>query len=555
LRFARASLRTTVLVVFWFLTAAILWLTLEPTPGGGRAHELPRALSDCLNGHDSLSNFLAFFTFSATAFWLGHNPRKIADASADKIFRKQREHFLFLLGFVALLEFAQIWIPGRVSDLSDVAFGWMGVALAWFGYLLFVPAPADVTNPKSLRILVWGINYSPELTGIGPYNTELCDFLFERGHRVRMLTAFSYYPAWRKLATERFCIYRTDVLEGPPVHRCWHYVPRRVTLLTRLFHEASFVFTSMLRFPFLPRSDIIVVVSPPLLLGAAAALICKFTGAKFVFHVQDLQPDAAAGLRMVKNHFVIKCLYRLETLAYNQAARVSGISQGMLSAFTKKNVPKEKQVLFPNGVHILEENYWPKRGAFRKEMGIRKDDFLVVYSGNMGVKQGLEVLIEAARLIKNPRIRILFCGEGNQRESLERLVRKYDLPNVTMIPLQTVAKHRELLNDADVCVITQQAGAGGSFFPSKLLMTLAFAKPVLTVADDTSDLARASQLAKFGLNVCPDHPQALASAIENLADSPEKLVEFGKAGRAFVEQYRFSTVLGAFENELLSLTN
>ncbi|MDB6040897.1 MAG: colanic acid biosynthesis glycosyltransferase WcaI [Verrucomicrobiales bacterium] len=551
----RVSLRNLVFVLFWILTAAILWLTLEPTPGGGRAHELPRLLSNPLNAHDALSNFLAFFVFSTIAFWLGHNPAKITNASPQRILQRQRKRFFLLLAFVASLEFAQIWIPGRISDLGDVASGWMGVVLAWLSYHFFFRVPVAVTRPKSLRILVWGINYSPELTGIGPYNTELCDYLFERGHRVRMLTTFPYYPAWRKLPTERFCIYRTDVLDGPPVHRCWHYVPHKVTLLTRLLHEASFVFTSMLRFPFLPCSDVIVVVSPPLLLGAAAALVCRFTRAKFVFHVQDLQPDAAAGLGMVKNQFAIKCLYRLEAFSYNQANRVSGISQGMLSAFTKKNVPREKQIMFPNGVHILDEKYWPKRGSFRKGKGIREDDFLVVYSGNMGVKQGLEILVEAARLLQNPRIRILFCGEGNQREAIEKLVQKYNLPNVTMIPLQPVAQHRELLNDADVCVITQQAGAGGSFFPSKLLMTLAFAKPVLTVADDTSDLARASHIAKFGMNVCPGQPLALALAIETMADSPERLAEFGKAGRAFVEQYRFSTVLGAFENELRSLTN
>jgi colanic acid biosynthesis glycosyl transferase WcaI len=258
---------------------------------------------------------------------------------------------------------------------------------------------------------------------------------------------------------------------------------------------------------------------------------------------------------MVKNQFVIKCLYRLEAFAYARASRVSGISSGMISAFSKKNVPREKQIYFPNGVHIIDRRYWPAKGTFRKAKGIKDDDFLVVYSGNMGVKQGLEILIEAARIVKNPRVHFLFCGEGNQRESLEALVRKYNLPNITMLPLQPSAQHRELLNDADVCVITQQAGAGGSFFPSKLLMTLAFAKPVLTVADETSELARASVVGKFGINVHPGHPDALASAIETMANSPGKLAEFGASGFQFVEQFRFSTVLSAFEQELLKLVN
>jgi colanic acid biosynthesis glycosyl transferase WcaI len=403
---------------------------------------------------------------------------------------------------------------------------------------------------RSLSILIWGINYSPELTGIAPYNTELCDFLFERGHRVRMLTTFPYYPAWRKLLTERFTLYRTDVLEDAPVHRCWHYVPRKVTVLKRLFHEGSFVFTSFLRLWFLPRPDIIVVISPPLLLGAAAAMACKLRGSKFVFHVQDLQPDAAAGLGMVKPGILLRSLYRLEKLAYDKAARVSGISQGMLNAFSRKNVPPEKQVYFPNGVRLPDEAHWPRTGAFRAANGFGPDDFLVVYSGNMGVKQGLEILIEAARLLKEPRIKLLLCGEGNQRERLETMARQHGLANVRMFPLQAEHHYHELLNDANVCVITQQAGSGNAFFPSKLLTTLAFAKPVLTVADESSELARANSARGFGLNVPPNQPALLAQAMEQMANQPEALVGYGIAGRKFVEQFRFETVLANFEAEL-----
>jgi hypothetical protein len=137
LKFDFATLRRSVFVLFCFLTAAILWLTLEPTPGGGRAHELPRALADRLNQHDSFSNSLAFFVFSAVAFWLGHYPKRLAEANARSIIRTQRLRFLLLLGFVESLEFLQIWIPGRVSDLGDVLFGWMGVALAGVCYLVF----------------------------------------------------------------------------------------------------------------------------------------------------------------------------------------------------------------------------------------------------------------------------------------------------------------------------------------------------------------------------------------------------------------------------------
>src|SRR5690242_3786122 len=107
-----------------------------------------------------------------------------------------------------------------------------------------------------MRVVVWGINYAPEITGIAPHNVALCEFLNARGDAVEMLTTFAYYPAWRKSPEDRSRLYRTDVINGVPVHRCWHYVPEKVSALKRMFHEGTFIVTSMLRGIFLPRPDV-----------------------------------------------------------------------------------------------------------------------------------------------------------------------------------------------------------------------------------------------------------------------------------------------------------
>src|SRR3954469_592400 len=118
-----------------------------------------------------------------------------------------------------------------------------------------------------MRVIVWSINYAPEITGISPHNVALCEFLHERGDDVEMLTTFAYYPAWRKRPEDRGHIYRCDVVNGVRVHRCWHYVPARVSALKRIVHEGTFVLSSTLQALFLPRPDVYIVVSPPLLLG------------------------------------------------------------------------------------------------------------------------------------------------------------------------------------------------------------------------------------------------------------------------------------------------
>src|SRR5574337_838705 len=98
-----------------------------------------------------------------------------------------------------------------------------------------------------MRIVVWGINYAPEITGIAPHNVDLCEFLQRNGHDVEMVTTFAYYPAWRKQAEDSGCLFRTDRMNGLPVHRCWHFVPKRVTPLKRIIHDATFAGTSLIR--------------------------------------------------------------------------------------------------------------------------------------------------------------------------------------------------------------------------------------------------------------------------------------------------------------------
>jgi colanic acid biosynthesis glycosyl transferase WcaI len=407
---------------------------------------------------------------------------------------------------------------------------------------------AKATSP--MRVIVWGINYAPEFTGIAPHSVALCEFLRGLDHDVEMVTSFPYYPTWRKRPEDRRRLYRMDVVNGVRVHRCWHFVPARVSALKRILHEGSFVLTSTLRALALPRPDVYVVVSPPLLLGVAAWLVGKIKDAPFVFHVQDMQPDAAVGLGMLKGSRLTRALYALESFAYRHAARVSGITQGMLRSFRGKGVPEDKLVYFPNAIELNDAELPPERGEFRRRHGFISEEFLAIYAGNLGVKQGLDVLLETAPLLRDPRIRIVICGDGAQRESLAQRVRDLKLPNVSLLPLQAGRDYRALLVDADVCFITQQAGAGNSFFPSKLLGLLAESKPVVTVAAPECELALSLAEGGFGENIPPGQARELADRLEVLAGDPWRLANYGAAGRRYVEQFEKSRVMENFLGQL-----
>lgn len=400
-----------------------------------------------------------------------------------------------------------------------------------------------------MRILIWSINYAPEVTGIAPCNVALCEFLQRAGHTVHMLTTFRYYPEWQKSPADAGRLYRTDVINNVPVHRCWHYVPARASALKRIVHEGTFVLTSFLRALVLPKPDVVMIVSPPLLLGAAGWLFQCLRGAPFIFHVQDLQPDAAVGLGMLKQNAFTRLLYGLEAFAYAKAARVSGISHGMLRAFAKKGVPESKRAYLPNGVPDSDNQLLPAPGQWRSRHGFGADAFLAVYAGNLGMKQGLDILLEAARLLTDGRrVQIVICGQGAARERLLAGIEHHRLPNFHLLPLQDEESYRQMMVDTDLCLITQQAGTGQYFFPSKLLSALAFAKPVLAVTDADSELAHAMREGNFGFQVPTEQPPALAAALTRAASLPAaELAALGAAGRRFGERFALPKVLGDFQ--------
>jgi colanic acid biosynthesis glycosyl transferase WcaI len=248
-----------------------------------------------------------------------------------------------------------------------------------------------------------------------------------------------------------------------------------------------------------------------------------------------------------------KALYGIEAFAYRHAARVSGITRGMLRTFQEKGVAAEKQIYFPNTIDLKSDGPGPDRGAFRKRHGFPEGEFLAVYSGNLGVKQGLEILLETAALLRDRGIRFIICGDGAQRETLAARATEMRLPNFNLLPLQPDRDYAALLRDADVCFVTQQAGAGNAFFPSKLLALLAKARPVVTVASPESDLALALGEGNFGVNVPPGRPGELAAVLDALAKDPARLAGYGAAGRRYVEQFEKTRVLQNFAQKLQGL--
>jgi colanic acid biosynthesis glycosyl transferase WcaI len=414
------------------------------------------------------------------------------------------------------------------------------------------------STEREMKITIWGINYAPEPTGIGPYNTDLAEFFHGRGHVIRAITTFPYYPHWRKKKGDEKRLYRREIQKGVEILRCWHYVPPKPTAWTRMLHEASFIFTSFWRLLFAPRPDLVLVVSPPLLLGPAAWLIGLVRRCPFSIHVQDMQPDAAIALGLLRPGMLTSILHRIERFSYRRAAMISGITRGMLSLLGQKGISSEKQYLLPNW--ILQRGSTgpiaePVGGSFRQKHQIPPRNFLVVYSGNVGKKQGLDTLLDAAFILRSngdgDSILILLVGEGAAKHRIQLRIEKENLP-VRLLPLLPEEDFQAMLQDADLCVVSQEAGSGSLFFPSKLITLLAATRPILSVADHDSELALALEEGRFGRNVPPGDPSRLAWTLAELEQNRKGLPLMARRGHKWVQQFSREKVLETFAQHLES---
>lgn len=415
-----------------------------------------------------------------------------------------------------------------------------------------------------MRILIYGINYSPELTGIGKYTGEMASWLAHRGHEVRVVTAPPYYPAWRIREDYRGKLYRTERAAGEPVvYRTPLYVPVKPTANRRIAHLFSFMLGSlpiMLRQCFW-KPDLVFTVEPTFFGAPLALLVAQATGAASWLHVQDFEIDAAFDLGLLPAEGPIHALaLGLERIFTRAFTRVSTISHKMVERAETKGVPVDRITLFPNWVDI--DSVHPQdpgaQNFFRRELGLENKTVLL-YSGNMGAKQGLELLAPLAASFENdPRVHFLFCGDGAFRPTLESLVSGHS--NVTLLPLQPIERLNDLLNAADIHLLPQRAGAADLVMPSKLTGMLSSGRPVIATADPGTQVARvvAGDPASpaCGLVVPAEEPAALHAAVECLIADKALRGRLGANARRYaVRHLGWQQVLEQFERDVEGLVS
>lgn len=406
-----------------------------------------------------------------------------------------------------------------------------------------------------MKILIYGLNFAPELTGIGKYTGEMATWLAENGHDVRVVTAPPYYPEWKVKQGYSSWRWRTESGATLSVWRCPLWVPRNAGGLKRIVHLLSFAFSSlpvMLR-QAVWRPDVVWTVEPTLAGGPIASLVAGLCDARSWLHIQDFEVDAAFSMGLLKGAGPRRLALGFERWLMRRFDRVSTISGRMMDLARSKGLREGQLVFLPNWVDMSLIN--PQASSsYRAELGIGAGITVALYSGNMGNKQGLEVLADVARLLKdNADVTFVFSGDGTGKQDL--VERCKGLSNVRFLPLQPLRRLSDLLALADVHLLPQRADAADLVMPSKLTGMLASGRPVIATAAIGTELATVvKDKAACGIVVPPETPAAMAEALLALAGDPERRAQLGARGRAYAQtDVDRDAVLRRFESDLLEL--
>jgi colanic acid biosynthesis glycosyl transferase WcaI len=400
-----------------------------------------------------------------------------------------------------------------------------------------------------MKVLILSINYWPEVAGIGAFTTCRAEYLAASGHDVAVCTAFPYYPEWKVPQGYAGKLAATEERNGVRIFRSYVYVPNPVTSLKRVLHEGSFIVSSMIRAVARKRPDVLLVVSPPLGLAVSAVLLSRMWGIPYVFDVEDLQPDSAAELGMLPL-WALRFLYKVEKRAYRHAELVTTLTGGMRNRIVEKGIPAEKvELLEPAAADSLFDIEPAEGVAFRKRFGL-EDKFLVTHSGNMGVKQGLDVIVDAAVLSRSDdSMHFLLVGDGAVRGRIQRQVADLELRNVRFLPLLATEDFRGLLAASDVCLVTQQKSASEIAFPSKIVTYMAAGRPVIASVNSGSEVAQAVRESGGGRVAAPEDGAALLAAIQDIRGSDTG--QYSRNARDYASRrWSSARVLGNMERSL-----
>ncbi len=391
-----------------------------------------------------------------------------------------------------------------------------------------------------MRILFLTMYYKPDNAATGILMAELAEELAGQGHDVRVVTSMPHYSTnsiWKEYRGKAWMRERQGKIL---VQRVWSYVPvNKDRLLPRFFSYLSFTLLSAFAGQLMPRPDVIVTPSPspPLTNGASAFLLGRLRGVPFISNIQDIYPDVAIRMGVMKNPVVIAAYKKLEKFVYAHSAAITVISEGFRQNLMAKGVPSDKIEVIPNFIDAAFVAPHPRCNEFSRAQNW-DDKFVALFAGNVGMSQGLDTVLEAAALLRHvPNLLFAIVGNGASKPALVEQVKALGLTNVEFLPYQSYDQVPLLYSAADVGLIPLRRGFTNDSVPSKLFTIMGVARPMIAGVDAHSETAQVIAESGCGLRVEPEDARALADSVQVLYKDRNRCAEMGRRGRLHVEAH------------------
>ncbi len=390
-----------------------------------------------------------------------------------------------------------------------------------------------------MKLLILTQYFPPEVGAPQNRLFELAVRLQKLGVDVTVLTAMPNYPQMEIYKGYEGKKYMYEEMEGLKVHRASIYVSKNKSIIPRLRNYFSFVISSArMGKTKLGNFDFLFCESPPLFLGYTAMRLAKQKKAKLIFNVSDLWPESAEKLGVVTNKLMLKMAYDLEARLYRRSALVTGQTQGICESINAR-FPAVKTYWLPNGVDLgyydpekIKETDW------RQKHNFSDSDFILVYAGIIGIAQGLEVILKAAKdLSDKPDLKFVFIGSGPEKDKLLQMKKEMQLTNVFFLDAISKKEMPAILKTVNASIIPlRKLDLFLGAIPSKIFECLAMEVPILLGVDGE---ARGLFIDKgnTGLYFEPENVSELVIAITKLTEKKDTAIQLGKNGRIFVNEH------------------
>lgn len=384
-----------------------------------------------------------------------------------------------------------------------------------------------------MNILFFSFQYKPDGGPAAPLFTMLAETLVKKGHEVTVISTVPHYPTGFVPDQFHGRFFQRSIENGVNIVRVKIPSISRKSLFNRLVQFFVYQIGATLE-GFRITPEVVISHSTAMAVWLPFQIHGIRKNRKTIYSIHDVYPDVGIRMGVFRSKAVIRLVTAIEKSLIQKADKVRVLSKSFIIRMQEMGAKEENVILIYDWVEIDSLKPMPRINSFSKAF-LLAEGKNILYTGNIGKVQGLEIVIEAANLLQDHAdIRFVFVGDGNAKQDLEMKVNDYKLNNVIFIPYQPRERMGEIFASADIGLVSLKKGTGFGALPSKTYSILASGKPIIACVDEGSDTWNLVQRSDAGLAIPPGDPKKLADAILKIIYSGGESVEMGIRGRQFV---------------------